>query len=502
MGIIYRQSLKGTIVTFVGAFVGFLVTFFVLTRFLSPQEIGLIRVITEAASLLGSFALLGIQTSAVRYFPYFRTDDGSDRGFPRLVFLITLVGLLSFSIIFLIFREPLIRYFSSGKGQDSGTGLFGEYALLVIPMMCFLTLLTVEEVYASIHRRVVVPRTIRELILRVLVGSGYILFGLNVIRSFPGLMTFYVLSHGVCALLGLYYLFRLTPRAWRAPVVLPEKSIRRDFLVYSSLTLISALGSNVATRLDLFMVSAGMGMDYGGIFSIIFLMVAVIEMPGRALLSMSGPMVSEYLHAGDRKELKKLYLTVSQQQLLIGSILYLFIWNNIDLIFRLIPNGEIYSQGKWVFLILGAGKLIDLTFSFGNSIIRYSKHYVWSLAYTFLVTILSICLNSLLIPRLGMEGAATATVLTFCLTYTFQQLVLVSKMKLTPLHPTLLLLFIIVLVMLGVEHFFLSGLTDKITLDGVAFLVKNILFGGLLLALLWRLPPFRQLISMTKDYLH
>ena len=41
MGVIARQSIKGTIVTYLGVFVGFLTTFFVLTRFLTAEEIGL-----------------------------------------------------------------------------------------------------------------------------------------------------------------------------------------------------------------------------------------------------------------------------------------------------------------------------------------------------------------------------------------------------------------------------------------------------------------------------
>ena len=502
MGIVYRQSLKGTIATLFGAGIGFVVTFFVLTRFLAPEEIGLIRIVTEAATLLGSFALLGIQTSAVRYYPHFHTGDGGDRGFAKLAFWIPIPGIVLFTLLFLTFRDPLVTYFGGGGGASKPGGeLFGRYALLVLPMMVFLMYLTVEEVYASIHKRVAVPRLIREVVLRLLLGTGYVLFGLKVIGDFTGLMTFVVASHALCALIGLGYLLHLTPSAWRSPVLMPDSSVRKDFVTYSSLTLLSALGSNIATRLDLFMVSAGMGMSFGGIFSIIFLMVAVIEMPGRALLAMSGPIVSELLHKGDQKGLKELYLSVSQQQLLIGSILFLLIWNNIDLVFRLIPNGEIYSQGKWVFLILGIGKMIDLSFSFGNAIIRYSKYYVWSLAYTFLVTIIAIWLNSLLIPRLGMEGAATATVLTFCITYAFQQVILWKALHLSPLHRDLLLLFLTVGLLPAVEHYLLAPLTSGGTLG--SFLLKNLLFLAVLIGALLPQKPFRELLEKSKEtFLH
>ena len=39
MGIIAKQSIQGTIVTYLGVAVGFVTTFFVLTRFLSAERL-------------------------------------------------------------------------------------------------------------------------------------------------------------------------------------------------------------------------------------------------------------------------------------------------------------------------------------------------------------------------------------------------------------------------------------------------------------------------------
>ena len=69
MGIVERQSIKGTLVSYAGAFIGFLTTFLIITEFLTPKEVGLTRNIVEAATLISSFALLGlnsIPTSIVR----------------------------------------------------------------------------------------------------------------------------------------------------------------------------------------------------------------------------------------------------------------------------------------------------------------------------------------------------------------------------------------------------------------------------------------------------
>ena len=50
MGIIARQSIKGTIATYFGVAIGFVTTFFILTKYLTPEEVGLTRVLVDAAT--------------------------------------------------------------------------------------------------------------------------------------------------------------------------------------------------------------------------------------------------------------------------------------------------------------------------------------------------------------------------------------------------------------------------------------------------------------------
>jgi len=74
MGVVIRQSIKGTICTYVGAVLGFITQFFVVTKFLTPDTIGITKVFIEVASLFAGFALLGTSASGMRFFPYFRNE--------------------------------------------------------------------------------------------------------------------------------------------------------------------------------------------------------------------------------------------------------------------------------------------------------------------------------------------------------------------------------------------------------------------------------------------
>ena len=75
MGVIARQSIKGAIANYIGVAIGFYVSFFVLTRYLTQEEIGLTRVLIDAAVLFASFAQLGTGSSIIRFFPYFKDEN-------------------------------------------------------------------------------------------------------------------------------------------------------------------------------------------------------------------------------------------------------------------------------------------------------------------------------------------------------------------------------------------------------------------------------------------
>ena len=51
MGIVARQSIKGSLANYLGVAIGFFTTFFVVTKCLTQEEIGLTRVLVDAATL-------------------------------------------------------------------------------------------------------------------------------------------------------------------------------------------------------------------------------------------------------------------------------------------------------------------------------------------------------------------------------------------------------------------------------------------------------------------
>ena len=111
MGIIIRQSIKGTIANYIGVAVGFITTFFVLTNYLTPEEIGLTRVLVDAATIFTSLALLGTGSSTLRFYPFFKSEDNQNNGLFFWTLIIPFVGFLLFLACFFIFKGVIIDTF-------------------------------------------------------------------------------------------------------------------------------------------------------------------------------------------------------------------------------------------------------------------------------------------------------------------------------------------------------------------------------------------------------
>ena len=159
-------------------------------------------------------------------------------------------------------------------------------------------------------------------------------------------------------------------------------------------------------KIDSIMVSAMLGLAANAIYTTAFYMATVIEIPRRALSQITMPLISKAFEQNEIKEVANLYRKTSINQLIIGSLLLIGVWINIDNIFDLMPKGENYVLGKWVVIIIGYGKLMDMLFGPSSEIIVLSKYYRFNIILIILLAAIVIISNNILIPRYGIEGAA------------------------------------------------------------------------------------------------
>ena len=411
MGVIAKQSIRGTIVTYLGIAVGIVTTFFVLTRFLTAEEIGLARVLIDAAILFVGLAQLGTSSSVIRFYPYFHNGD-EDHGFFFWALVVPFVGFVLFALIYWWCRMPLGAWF----GDKSP--LFVEYYYFVLPLAFFMLYQTICETTCNVLMHIVVPRAVRELFIRVGLLVIYLLYAFEVL-SLDGLVIGICVNYALAALINLCYFFSLRKVSLRPDwaFLRANSSLVRRYLVYTGFLIVSAATTTLAPTLSSFFVTAKMGLDSTGVFAIATYIAVMVSVPYRSVTAIASPQLARAIKEQNREEGSKLIRQVTRNLLLIGGFILLTIWLNIDLIFHILPNGEIYAPAKHVVLILGVSQLVLATFSICLTTLNYSRFYALSLLLSLILTISALVLNNYLVPLWGMDGAAISNVVSYGLYY-------------------------------------------------------------------------------------
>ena len=498
MGVIARQSIKGALANYLGVAIGFVITFFVLTRCLTEEEVGLTRVMVDAAMLFSCLAQLGTNASVVRFFPHFRTDPGYDGATPHhgifgLALLVPLAGFVVFGVLFLVFHGPLVEAYSARSP------LIADYFYL-LPMLTFFALyLTVFETGASVLMRITVPRMVREVGVRLFNLAAYLLYGAGLI-TLPAFVWLFCGSYGVAMLLNVWYLLRITGfdlRIFKVDWSFLTRERVRGMLRYTLFMTATVLAGNIPLVNSLFL-GAKAGAALTGVYAIASYIANVVEVPYRSLGAISRPVVATAVKEGDWAEVNRLGRQVSLHQLLVSLVIFYLIWINLPALYALIPNGAAYAGGMGVVLLLGLAKVLNSSLSIGTDVLNYSHHYSRALLFIAVLTASAIVLNTKLIGLWGIAGAAAATLLSYVLYFALLLAYLWRRLGVALFSAAQLKVLVLLAAAFGLDALWRAALTPLLAAGAGGVLpvladalLKSLLLGGLLMAgvYAWRVSP-------------
>ena len=411
MGIIAKQSIKGALANYLGVLIGAVTTFFVVTDLLTQEEIGLTRVMVDAAMLFAGLAQLGTNASILRFYPRFRTAENPelrDHGFFGWTLLLPAVGFTLIALLFFIFRDNIVDYYAEEAP------LLVDYAYLLLPLTLFVLYMTVFETNASVLLHIALPKFVREVVVRVLNLAAYLLYGYGVV----GLDVFVVMfcsSYAVAAAVDFVYLLTLGRISFRPDWHFVGRALGREVGVYTLFMTATVLAGNVKLFNSIFIAKESLAA--AGVYTIACYIANVVEIPYRSLGAIASPIISAAVSEGNMREVNGLGQRVSLHQLLVACMLLFFIWINLEPLFAVIPNGADYVGGMGVVLVLGMANVLNSTLSIATNILNFSKHFAFSLLFISLLTAAAIGLNVWLIPLLGVTGSACATLGAYVVYY-------------------------------------------------------------------------------------
>lgn len=474
MGTIRRQSIQATLIMAIGVLLGFVLKLFVFTAYLSAEEIGLLTVLLDAANLFAAFIPLGSQSIFVKYMPHFRVKEKkSPQGLLFLGSMLALIGFLLFTLLFFFFKDSIIAFYADQAP------LFSKYIYYLLPLVAFRVIYTVSQSYSWALKKNIFPLFIKDIIVRMLTGIVVLAFAWHWF-DIDGLVFWFVTIYFISGSILTLYLFRGGVLSLTPPVNQLKHGKAREIFFFGMFAIMTSAGGIIIRNIDSLMITSLVNLNATGIYSIAFFIGQIIELPRRAVGQITAPFVAEASARDDKKQIGILFQKTALNQFLVGSLLLICVWTNIDSLLQIIPNGEDYISGKYVVLFIGLGKLFDMSMGINSNIIQHSKHYRFNFYTMSLMGILGIATNLILIPRLGITGAAIASLITIFMANMIKGAFLAVKFKLQPFTKNFIGAIFVSITVYGIAVIlpdFASPLADIIFRSGVSIVT----FGAMIL---------------------
>lgn len=406
MGLIIRQSIKNTLISYVGIALGFVSTILLFPRILTPDEYGLTRLLFSIALVCSQFAHLGVRNIIIRFFPYFSHSEASRGRFFSFALAISLVGFILFCILFLLTDELFIHSF---RDQSE---LFTEYYLFLIPLVLAVLFYEVLNNYIRALHDAVTGSLVHEIVLRSSLIVLLVVFYFDFI-TFPVFMVGFVLCYSLEPILLLAYLWYIGELNIEFPRLKKRTKFLKGIANYGGYALLGGLSTLIVNKIDIIMLGAMLDLESTAVYAIAFYVGNVIAVPQASIAKIAMPVLAGLIKNKEWPGIESLYERTSLNQIIAGVLLYIGIWANMHNLMDILPPE--YRGVKWIILTVGFSKLFDMATGINGGIILNSKYYRFDLYTKIFLVIIAVATNYYFIPIYGILGAAIATTISIIL---------------------------------------------------------------------------------------
>ncbi len=475
MGTVIRRSGYTAMLSYLGFFIGYVNMLWIFPYVFLPEEIGLIRLMLAVSTLFATLSSFGGSQVATRYFPYFAGSIQRRSVFFKFLCGIALTGTILFVFVFTSFNSYIIDVYSEKSP------LFIDYLWYLIPLTVSLILYGILEAFVVVQKYPIVPTLLKEIYTRALLTVASLAF-LAALISFSGFIKLACLLYCLAPIIIFFYAKNKGLVPFSGTLRNIHKKELKEIAEFGTFIFIGNAGASLLANIDSIVISAYSGLISTGIYGIALYIAVIIEIPKRSLSQVLIPLVVQANKDNDIKALDVLHKKSSINQFLIGAFIFLVIWLNIDNVFSLIPNGDIYSEGKWVVLLISMAKLFDMLSGINAEIVGTSRYYKIDLLFYSIVSVVGISLNFFLIPVYGIVGAALALLLSTILLNTTRFIFIGLVIKIQPFTKKTLVAVICALMTYGILSVIprFHGIIIDI---GIRTIIIGLIFWALVLSL-------------------
>lgn len=429
-----------------------------LARLLQPQGYGLLMLAITIFSTFQFVSRLGIGGSAGRYVAEYKEKHPEQ--VPHIVrfslllsigaIVVTVSGvLLSYQFITELLNEPALAPFL----------IVGTVYLVLGTLQTYIT--KVLQGFEAIEFVAILKAA--DPVGRLIFALGLVLAGFGAIGAYVG----YIISSALTVSLGAIYLFfRLRKHSVHESSV--EAGLRRRIAEYAIPLTATNSASILDKRFDTLLVGFFLTPVEVGFYVLADRVIKFVETPMSALGFTLSPMYGSQKAAGNISQISRIYEVALVNSLLLyipaGAGIILVADPLIQLVF-----GPEYSGAVIILQVLGLYAVLKAVTKLTDNGLNYLGRARERAIVRLVTAVLNVGLNILLLPLIGVVGAAIATVITYGL-YTAANIYIVSlELELRPwfLLKQLSVVTLITVVMSGVVFSLIGYISGWLTLFSV-----------------------------------
>ena len=418
MGIVLNQSLKNTIITYIGFGIGAINTLYLYPIFLGATYYALTNYILSAANVIMPLFAIGMQNTLVKFYAQYQTEKERSQ-FLSFTVLFPLLMCIPLALIGIFFFDDILAFVSKKNP------VVKTFVLLIPFIGICMAYFEIFYAWARVHMHSVFGNFIKEVGLRlfsliILIGVYY--NWITVVQFVYVTAAIYFLAF----LITMFYAFNIKRPVFQ--FVIPENV--KDILIYTFYIILSGSVANLLLDGDKIMLNQYMKIENIAYYSVATYIALVISVPSRAMHQIVYPITAKLMHENKHDELNDLYKKTSINLQIVGGFVMLCIFVNINQLYEIVPKE--YAGGIVVVFMIGLSKYFDLILGNNNAIIFNSKYYRAVLFLGVGLVVLTVILNMIFIPLYGIIGSAFATLLSITCYSLAKLLFVVKRMDLYP----------------------------------------------------------------------
>jgi O-antigen/teichoic acid export membrane protein len=368
-----------------------------LARVLGARDYGVYNLALSTATVVAAFGVLGLDAAIVRYTAVFAARADLSRlrgvvetavGFPAVVAVLLGAGMLVFAepIAVGIFREPdLVPLMRLG-------------ALLVPALVLNQLLAAILQGMHRIHLAVLAEQ-LSQPFARILVLGVFLIVGLT---AFEAMLAAALAASAVAVILA-WFVVRTLPAGTRT---IAARRDLREVMRFSLPVWFSNVVNTVGGNLQIGLLGILGTAAAVGVFAIANQVTLLGTMFHAALVSASMPLFAQLGDSDDRAGMLHLYRATSKWTFAANLPLFLILAAFPGAILSIF--GPEFRAGSTALVVMAFAGLVNAGTGTSGAILDMTGHTRLKLLNSSVAVLLGLGLNLLLIPPLGITGAALA----------------------------------------------------------------------------------------------